>query len=69
MLGTWPPGADAGERGADDTSLLMGCAVPRMHRPQSDERPADAPVCGWHGRMGIGLRPIPAPSDAAHVIY
>lgn len=26
-------GADAVERGADDRLLLMGCAVPRMHRP------------------------------------
>ena len=46
-----PPGADAVERGADDRPLRMGCAVPRMHRPQSAGRPADAPVCGWHGRM------------------
>lgn len=65
---TLPPGADAVERGANDRPLLMGCAVPRMQRPQSAGRPADAPVCGWHGRMGNGLRPIPAPSDAAHVI-
>lgn len=39
-----PPGADAVERGADDRPLLMRCAVPRMHRPQSAGRPADAPV-------------------------
>lgn len=33
MGNTLPPGADAGERGADDRPLLMGCAVPRMQRP------------------------------------
>lgn len=64
-----PPGADAVERGADDRPLRMGCAVPRMHRPQSAGRPADAPVCGWHGRMDTARqRAESAPSDAAHVI-
>lgn len=62
---TLPPGADAVERGADDTPQRMGCAVPRMHRPQSARRPADAPVQGVarsHGKPAASGR-ISAPSD------
>lgn len=43
----------------------MGCAVPRMQRPQSAGRPADAPVQGVarsHGKPAASGR-ISAPSD------
>ncbi len=44
-------------------------AVPRMHRPGQLASPAMPLSRVLLGRMGNGLRPIPAPSDAEHVVY
>ena len=66
---TLPPGADAVERGADDRPLLMGYAVPRMHRPgPPDARRMPLFVdARAHGKTAYGR--ISAPSDAVHVVY
>lgn len=65
---TLPPGADAVERGADDRLLLMGYAVPRMHRPgpPNARRMPLVVDARAHGKTACGR--ISAPSDAAHVI-
>lgn len=69
MLETWPPGADAGERGANERPLLMGCAVPRNQRPgPPDARRMPLVVdARAHGKTAYGR--ISAPSDAVHVVY